>query len=276
MASLRYQPRPGPLSPIGFGAFKIGRNQKIKYPQEYGLPGPREVERLLHGVLDLGINYIDTAPAYGTSEARIGQALSGRRREFVLSTKVGEVFEDGQSRYDFSARAVRESVHRSLERLRCDVLDLVFIHSNGDDLAILEGTDAVSELLALRAEGKILGLGLSSKSLEGARAALPWAAALMLEYHLENRAAEAVIAEAAEAGVEVMIKKGLGSGRLRPEEAIPFVLRQPGVTSMLVGSLHLEHLSQDLAIARAVRPGGQEKLKGKGCGFAAGEWETRP
>ena len=67
------------ISPIGFGAFKIGRNQKTKYAAPYDLPSDEQVSELLNGLLDLGINYIDTAPAYGTSEERIGpiQAHSG-------------------------------------------------------------------------------------------------------------------------------------------------------------------------------------------------------
>ena len=120
-----------PVSRIGFGAFKIGRNQKIKYPNAYDLPTDRDVASLLNGVLDLGINYIDTAPAYGCSEERIGQAIAHRRAEFVLSTKVGELFADGVSSYEYSGAAVRDSIRRSLLRLRTDVLDIVFIHSNG-------------------------------------------------------------------------------------------------------------------------------------------------
>src|SRR3989304_6273693 len=114
-----------PLSPLGYGAFKIGRNVGTKYGQAYELPDTASVERLLNGVLDLGINYIDTAPAYGASEERIGQAISHRRREFVLSTKVGEFFESGVSKYDFSADAVRSSVELSLRRLCTDALDIV-------------------------------------------------------------------------------------------------------------------------------------------------------
>src|SRR5579862_3678712 len=100
------------ISPIGFGAFKIGRNQKVKYSAAYELPSDEQVAALLNGVLDLGINYIDTAPAYGTSEERIGRAIAGRRSEFVLATKVGETFEAGVSTYDFSAAAIRASVAR--------------------------------------------------------------------------------------------------------------------------------------------------------------------
>src|SRR5437867_7075023 len=102
------------VSPISFGAFKIGRNQKIKYAQSYPLPSEDETAKLLNGVLDLGINLIDTAPAYGISEERIGKHISPRRREFVLSTKVGERFEEGKSTHDFSSKAITRSVERSL------------------------------------------------------------------------------------------------------------------------------------------------------------------
>ena len=89
------------VPPLGFGAFKIGRNEGVKYPTPYDLPDEAAVGRLLNSILDLGCTLIDTAPAYGLSEARIGQAIGHRRGEFVLSTKVGETFEDGQSNLRF-------------------------------------------------------------------------------------------------------------------------------------------------------------------------------
>src|SRR5204863_4838245 len=119
------------VSPISFGAFKIGRNEKIKYAQAYPLPSEEEAGRLLNGVLDLGINLIDTAPAYGLSEQRIGRHISSRRREFILSTKVGETFENGKSTYDFSAKAIANSFERSLTRLKTASVDFLFIHSDG-------------------------------------------------------------------------------------------------------------------------------------------------
>jgi aryl-alcohol dehydrogenase-like predicted oxidoreductase len=62
------------VSPLGFGAFKIGRNQGIKYPSSYDLPDEKSVSRLLNELLDLGITYIDTAPAYGLSEDALDQS----------------------------------------------------------------------------------------------------------------------------------------------------------------------------------------------------------
>jgi aryl-alcohol dehydrogenase-like predicted oxidoreductase len=240
------------LSPIGFGAFKIVRNQGIKYAQGYALPSEDEVSRLLNGVLDLGINYIDTAPAYGLSEERIGTALAARRGEFIASTKVGEKFENGRSQFDFSERGVRESVMKSRERLGREVLDLVFVHSSGDDLNVLRNTDVVQTLQQLKVEGEIRAIGFSGKTVEGARATLEWADAIMVEYHLDDRAHEPVILEASKRGVGVVVKKGLASGRLPAAEAIRFVLANPGVTSLIIGGLDLSHIQANVAIANSV------------------------
>lgn len=245
------------VSAIGFGAFKIGRNVGIKYAHAYELPDDDAVVRLLHGAIDLGINYFDTAPAYGSSEERLGSVL-GQRDDIVISTKVGESFHDGRSHFDFSRKAILESIDRSRKRLRRDALDLVFIHSDGDDAQILHQTDAVVTLRELRERGgrrgrggtgAIRAIGFSGKTVSGARAALDWADAIMVEYHVNDRSHEAVIAEAAARGVGVVIKKGLASGRLDPRDAIPFVLQRPGVSSMVIGGLNLDHLRDNVAVA---------------------------
>ncbi len=240
------------VSPIGFGAFKIGRNVGIKYAQGYDLPDESTVDRLLNTVLDLGINYIDTAPAYEISEERIGRAIFSRRSEFVLCTKVGETFENGRSTYDFSEHAVRGSVQRSLERLRTDELDIVLIHSDGNDLQILNHTDVVPTLTALRDAGVIKAIGLSAKTIDGARAALAWADVLMVEYHVRDQSLGPVIAEAVDAGVGVVVKKGLASGQLDPAEAIPFVLGTAGVASLVIGSLDIDHIHTNIRLAQTV------------------------
>lgn len=239
------------LSPIGFGAFKIGRNIGIKYARPYALPEMRDVERLLNGVLDLGITYIDTAPAYGLSEERIGATISHRKAEFTLSTKVGESFIDGHSAFDFSPAAIRQSVERSRRRLRFDRLDLVFVHSDGNDLHIINQTGAVETLQELKQVGAIAAIGFSGKTVEGARAAITggWADAIMVEYHLNDRTHDQVIHDAAAQNVGVIVKKPLASGSLNPREAIPFVVQNPNVASAVVGGLSLEHIRENLAIA---------------------------
>jgi aryl-alcohol dehydrogenase-like predicted oxidoreductase len=237
------------VSPIAFGAFKIGRNEKIKYAESYDLPDDSAARRLLEGVLDLGINLIDTAPAYGVSEERIGKLLAHRRGEFILSTKVGETFEDSQSTHDFSAAAVTRSVERSLRRLATDVLDIVLIHSDGNDLHILRQTDCVPALQQLRERGLVRFVGLSGKQPEGAIAAMEWADVLMVEYHPRDTSQEAVLAGARAKGVGVLVKKPLASGTLAPAETIPWILANAAVSSLVVGGLNLEHMRQNLRYA---------------------------
>lgn len=245
------------VTPLGFGAFKIGRNEKIKYPQPYDLPDDAAVERLLNGVLDAGINLIDTAPAYGISEERIGKFVSHRRNEFVLSTKVGERFVNGESSFDFTGPGVRASVAESLRKLRTEVLDIVFVHSNGDDLAIQHQTDVVPTLQKLKHAGYVRAIGFSGKTPAGAEAALGWADVVMVEYHLNDLSHADVIAAAASRDIGVVVKKGLASGHLPPAEALRFVLSNPHVTSMIVGGLSLEHLQANIAATSAVpRPSG--------------------
>jgi len=238
--------------PLGFGAFKIGRNQGIKYAHGYELPGLSEVQELVDGLLALGVDYFDTAPAYGLSEERLGKTLPAHRDGLVISTKVGELFEDGVSHYDFTDAGVRHSVSRSLARLNRQTLDIVFIHSNGQDDHILHQTDVVSTLKSLKADGVIKNIGFSGKTVAGAAASLAWADVLMVEYHLEDRSHEQIIAEAADQGVGVVVKKGLASGRLPAEQAIEFVLKNPGVSSLIVGGLNLAHIQSNVAAARRV------------------------
>jgi aryl-alcohol dehydrogenase-like predicted oxidoreductase len=233
------------VSPISFGAFKIGRNEKIKYEQGYALPSEDETSRLLNGVLDLGINLIDTAPAYGISEQRIGRHISSRRREFILSSKVGETFANGKSTYDFSARAVAESIERSLTRLKTSFVDFLFIHSDGREVE----AETIAAIQLARKQGKTRFIGLSGKTIDSARAALKWADAMMIEYHPRDRSHEVVIEEAGKSGVAIFVKKPLASGQIPAREAIPFILKNSHVGTLVIGGLNLEHIKQNLQLA---------------------------
>jgi aryl-alcohol dehydrogenase-like predicted oxidoreductase len=78
-----------------------------------------EADRALETLLEYGVNHIDTAARYGDSELRIGPWMPRHRKSFFLATKTG-------SR---SAREARDDIHRSLERLRVDHVDLIQLHS---------------------------------------------------------------------------------------------------------------------------------------------------
>ncbi len=240
------------VSAIGYGAFKIGRNEKIKYQHGYDLPSVQETDTLLNAILDEGITLIDTAPAYGLSEERIGSAISHRRQDFLLSTKTGEHFEMGQSNYDFTEKGTRLSIARSLKRLKTNHLDLVYVHSNGRDEFIQEKTDVVSTLSQLKTSGEIGLVGFSGKTARGFQMALEWADVIMVEYHISDPSLADVMAEANRRGIGVVVKKGLASGCLPPAEAIRFVLGNPDVSSLVIGGLKLDHLKANIAVADAM------------------------
>lgn len=242
------------ISPIGFGAFKIGRNEKIKYPAGFDLPDDDTTDALLNAVLDMGITHIDTAPAYGISEQRIGLSLAHRRNEFILSTKVGESFVDSQSTYAFDESSVRRSVETSLRCLKTEAVDILFIHAHRDDLAILNDTDVVETMHKLRDEGKTKRIGFSGYTESAFRSAIEWADAIMVEYHLDDRSLENVIADAAKQDVAVIVKKGLAAGHLNADAAITFTLKNPNVTGLVIGSLNSDHLRANIDIAKRVRP----------------------
>ena len=241
------------VTPIGFGAFKIGRNEKTKYPTQYDLPSDEDVAKLLDSLIGMGINFIDTAPAYGVSESRLGEHISHRRDDFILSSKVGEVFENGQSIYGYSKDAVLRSVEQSLERLRTDRLDILFIHSNGNDMRILDDTDTVDGLIEVKQQGLVREIGMSGKTVDGMKRSLEWADSIMVEYNANETNMLPVIQLAAARGISVMVKKGLASGHLDADAAVRFVLAQAGVTSLVIGSLNQEHMRRHLETALSVR-----------------------
>jgi aryl-alcohol dehydrogenase-like predicted oxidoreductase len=229
------------LSPIGFGSFKIGRNRGTKYAEAYELPSAAEATALVRGALELGVRWFDTAPAYGLAETRLGAALAERPADVVLSTKVGERFDGDRSAFDFSAPAVTDSLAASAAALRVERIDLVFVHSSGDDEGILRDGAVTRALRAARDAGQIGHLGFSGKTAAGFRLAMDEGyEALMVEYHPLDPSMRPILEEAAARGVGAVIKKPLASGRIPAEEAIPFALAGPGVAALALSSLRID------------------------------------
>jgi aryl-alcohol dehydrogenase-like predicted oxidoreductase len=113
-----------------------------------------EADRALDVLLRYGINHIDTAARYGDSELRIGPWMARHRRDFFLATKTG-------SR---SAKAAREDIHRSLDRLRVDQIDLIQLHSLGhpDDWDQALGPDgALEAAIEARQQGLVRFIGVT-------------------------------------------------------------------------------------------------------------------
>lgn len=229
------------VSVLGLGTVKLGRREGVKYPRPFELPSDAEAAELIRVAASSGMNFIDTAPAYGTSEARLGELLAGTRDRWVLSSKFGETFENGVSQFDFAPNAMRRSLERSLNRLRTDHLDLFFVHSDGVVEGAL-GDDLIASLQACRTRGQVRAIGVSSKTPAGARAALGWADVLMLTLNPAATEDLPVIRLAHEQGVGVVVKKALQSGHagepggIGVRDCLRFALGTEGVGSVIVGS----------------------------------------
>ena len=244
------------VSVLGLGTVKFGRNEQVKYPHDFKIPNDKDVMRVLDLAWSLGINFVDTAPAYGTSEERLGK-LMGRRHDWVIETKVGEIFEDGQSRFDFSAKHTRESVEESLRKLRRDFIDVVLVHSSGDDMNIIQQEDALAELDKLKQKGLIRAFGMSTKTVEGGLWVVENCDVVMATCNLEYNEEQSVLDRAKELNKGVVVKKGLLSGHAKVaaggagiERSIEHVLSQPAVSSMIVGTINTNHLRKNVEIAQ--------------------------
>lgn len=236
------------VSCLGLGTVKFGRNEEVKYPTGFSLPSDREIESLLDIAEQQGINLIDTAPAYGSSEQRIGRLLKNRKN-WVISTKVGEQFITGKSVFDFSMAKTIESVEKSLRYLATDYLDIVLIHSDGRDNSILDSGECLQALEKMKEAGKIRAIGMSTKTVEGAIKAVDLCDVLMLTFNPSATQDEIAIELALEKNKGVLIKKAFESGHAcsagastSPEGNLKFALGKTGVSSVIVGTINPNHL----------------------------------
>jgi aryl-alcohol dehydrogenase-like predicted oxidoreductase len=144
------------VSTISLGTVEIGLDYGISPDGQAARPLESQSARLLHRALDLGVNFIDTARAYGESEAIIGRALKGRRHEFVVCSKV--LVQAGGPAETLREK-VTESLHTSLRALATDSIDIMMIHSA--PLEILEWPGLIGILEDLRRSGKFRWIGAS-------------------------------------------------------------------------------------------------------------------
>ena len=246
------------VSVLGLGTVKLGRDLEVKYPRGFKIPDDAAVRDLLALSRDLGINFIDTAPAYGNSEERLGQLMDSPN-DWVIMTKVGEIFENGKSSFDFSAAHTRMSVERSLRRLKREYVDMVLVHSDGNDIHIIENEGALPELQKLKEEGLVRAYGMSTKSTEGGLWIVENTDVVMATLNLSDDHDLPVIARAQELNKGVVIKKGLQSGHADKsaggagvEQAFKYIFSHAGVNSMIVGTINPKHLRENVAITNRV------------------------
>ncbi|WP_040823251.1 aldo/keto reductase [Nocardia jiangxiensis] len=134
------------VSPYALGA--------LMFATSVGNPDPDDSARIIHRALDAGINFIDTADAYGDSEEVVGKALRGRRDDVLLATKVSRPMGQGTSR-----RWIMTEVENSLRRLQTDHIDLYQIHRLDPETDIEETLSALSDLIR---SGKVRAIGSSN------------------------------------------------------------------------------------------------------------------
>lgn len=148
------------LTTVGLGAWAMGGDWVFGWgPQD-----DADSIAAIHRALELGINWIDTAPIYGLghSEEVVGQAIAGRRHEVIVATKCGRAWdEQGNPLGLLKAEAIRREVESSLRRLNIETIDLYQIHWPQPDEDIEEGWGAMADLVCA---GKVRYLGVSNFS----------------------------------------------------------------------------------------------------------------
>lgn len=251
-----------------------------------GLRGPRtwgvrvvneeDAERFLHRVLDVGINFIDTAPDYGICEERIGRYLHGRRNEFVLATKCGCSYTQHDDHIEISHTwtkdVVARNLERSLQRLQTDHIDILQFH--GGNAKTLRDAGLIDQLLDFKSQGIIGFLGVSTKlpDIEGLidlgvfdTFQIPYSC-LMPTHH-------DWITKAAAQGAGIILRGGIAHGGpdaeierpvlnelwekaniddVRPDDMsraeliLRFTLSHPHCHTVIVGTCNAQHLDENL------------------------------
>ena len=197
------------VSAIGFGC--MGLN--FAYGQVMEKPG---AIALLRKAYDLGVNFFDTAEAYGpyTNEEIVGEALKPVRDNVVIATKFGYLSEPGRTGPDSRPEHIRAVAEASLKRLGTDHIDLLYQHRVDRNVPIEEVAGTVRDLIA---EGKVKHFGLSeagAKTIRRAHAVQP-VAALQSEYSLWWRESEdEILPTLEELGIGFVPFSPLGKGFL--------------------------------------------------------------
>lgn len=207
------------VSPLCFGAMMLVGDSGWRHLSTIGV---REATEMVSITLDAGVNFFDTADIYsaGASEEILGEALGARRKDAIITTKVG--FRTGPGLHDIglSRQHVLESCHASMRRLRTDYIDLYLLHTYDPLVPLEETLRALEDLVR---QGKVRYIGCSNfmawylmKAL-GIADARGWTrfAAIQSLYALTNRDIEAELVPACiDQGVGIMVWGPLAGGFL--------------------------------------------------------------
>jgi pyridoxine 4-dehydrogenase len=217
------------VSRMGFGAMRL--------PGVWRRPrDPQEAHRLLRRAIELGVNLIDTAHAYGpeTSERLIAEALHPYPQDLVVATKGGYGPRDSRGwAADGRPETIRRHCERSLELLRLERIDLLQLHTLDPAVPIEE---SVGAMVALQAEGKVRMIGVSNvgvEELERARA-VGEIVSVQNRYNLSDQESEDVLAVCERAGIAFLPWFPIGAGALAAAGELQTVASTHGATAAQV------------------------------------------
>ncbi len=228
-----------------------------------------EAEKIINQAIDLGVNYLDTAPAYGMggSESNIGRVLSYRRSEVFLATKTGDRSYDGTMR----------QVEKSLARLQTDYIDLYQLHDmqTREDLKrVLAEDGAIKALEQLKKEKVILNMGITGHKdpalLLQAIKEYPFDCLLMSlnagDPHYRSFKQE-LLPEAVRQNLGVIAMKVTAVGRIfckkgiaKMDQALGYTLSHP-VSTAIIGISTIAELEENVRIAEEFKPLAEEEIK---------------
>ncbi len=279
------------ISEVSLGTVALGMPYGLGAgaPAGDGVPPPsdREAIRLVHHAIDRGVNFFDTARAYGRSEVVLGRALRGQRHQVAVATKVSSQDEGGGDVRGPELRdQMTESLHTSLRLLGTDYVDLLLLHSASAEL--LECGDAIALLQRFRSAGKARFIGASTYGTDAPRIAIEQGVdALQVAYNvLDQRLAAEVLPRAEATATGIIARSVFLKGALSPRAdylparlatlkahshavkraaaalsppmtreaaALQFVLAHESIATALVGVRDIAELETSLAAARAPR-----------------------
>jgi pyridoxine 4-dehydrogenase len=244
---------------LGLGAMRLCG------PDVWGAPQDRPAaHRLLRRALELGVNFLDTADAYGPNvdEELIAEALHPYPRGLVVATKGGLV-RPSRGRWDRDGRPehLREALEGSLARLRLERIDLYQLHAPDPKVPFVESIGGLAEL---QRAGKIRHLGVSNVSvaqLEEARRIAP-IVSVQNRYNLGDRGSEDVLAACERLGIAFLPWYPLGAASLLrsaklkkvaarhgaspAQVALAWLLAHSPATLPIPGTASLAHLEENV------------------------------
>jgi aryl-alcohol dehydrogenase-like predicted oxidoreductase len=183
----------------------------------YGEPDPASAIDTIRRARELGIDFLDTSDAYGSgrNEELISRAVEGRRHEYVIASKFGNLRRtDGTPTADGRPEYVKAACERSLRRLQTEYIDLYYIHRVDPSVPIEDTVGAMSELVH---DGKVRFLGISEagpQTIRRAHATHPMTA-VQIEYSLWTRDVEGeILGLCPELGIGFVAYSPLGRGFL--------------------------------------------------------------